>query len=92
MSDSEKSLEHEKALADLNQKRDNVMASCAVFLEHLENLDCRVKDIDDPFVAFMMMDVKESADSFVNDFMEFLKANKKSMFVLMTVWIQFLSV
>lgn len=72
MSDSE------KALADLGQKKASLIASCAVFLDHIERLDRCVQDIDDPFVAFTMMDTKQSATSFVDDFIEFLGAMEKS--------------
>lgn len=71
-------LDSEKALADLAQKKASLIASCVVFLEHIERLDCCVQDIDDPFVAFTMMDTKQSATSFVDDFIAFLGALEKS--------------
>lgn len=71
-------LDSEKALANLAQKKASLIASCAVFLDHIERLDRCVQNIDDPFVAFTMMDTKQSATSFVDDFIEFLGAVQKT--------------
>ena len=72
MSDSE------KELADLHQKRVCLEDSCAALLDKLEDLDRYVQDVDDPFIAFTMIDVRERANSFVNDFIEFLSAVNKA--------------
>ena len=71
MSDSE------KALADLYLKRACLDASYTALLNDLENLDHCVKDIDDPLVAFTMMDVKDRVVSFTDNLNEYLMASKK---------------
>lgn len=71
MSDSE------KALADLYLKRAYLDASYTALRDDLENLDRCVKDIDDPLVAFTMMDVKASVVSFTDNLNEYLMASKK---------------
>lgn len=71
MSDSE------KALAALYLKRACLDASYTALLNDLENLDRCVKDIDDPLVAFTMMDVKDSVVSFTDSLNAYLMANKK---------------
>lgn len=71
-------LDSEKALADLAQKKASLIASCEVFLDRIERLDRCVQDIDDPFVAVTMMDTKERAASFVDDFIDLLGAVQKT--------------
>lgn len=70
-------LDSEKALADLYLKRACLEASYTALLDDLENLDRCVKDIDDPLVAFTMMDVKDRVVSFTDSLNEYLIANKK---------------
>lgn len=70
-------LDSEKALADLYLKRACLDASYTALVNDLENLDRCVKDIDDPLVAFTMMDVKDSVVSFIDSLNAYLMANKK---------------
>lgn len=71
MSDSE------TLLSDLCLKRTCLDASYIALLDELENLDHCVKDIDDPLVAFTMIDVKDSVVSFTDSLNAYLMANKK---------------
>jgi len=71
MSDSE------TLLSDLCLKRTCLDASYTALVNDLENLDHCVKDIDDPLVAFTMMDVKDRVVSFTDNLNEYLMASKK---------------
>lgn len=71
-------LDSEKALADLYLKRACLDASYTALVNDLENLDRCVRDIDDPLVAFTMMDVKDSVVSFTDSLNGYLTASKKS--------------
>ena len=70
-------LDSEKALADLYLKRACLDASYTALVNDLENLYRCVKDIDDPLVAFTMMDVKDSVVSFTDSLNGYLTASKK---------------
>lgn len=76
--------------SDLCLKRTCLDASYIALLDELENLDHCVKDIDDPLVAFTMMDVKDRVVSFTDNLNEYLMASKKSMTRLLIVWMRFL--